>query len=199
MSEPHRESVSAWEISKLSPVSKEEVKPPFIALEAKLISKKDRYNLNLDGKSPEEFAKLIKGWPLPPSPKVDLVLTIRNTGTKTLTFNPRSLDGDIMLSLYLTGDGAMNHPLHPTQLLYTGDRSKEETLAPGKTYEIPILSLDCGDTRRSYWLLPGEYPLHASCLIHMKPDPGGASKIPDGSEWVDLQAPPLRVKVEAAK
>jgi WD40 repeat protein len=191
----NRETVSVWEISKFSPVSKEEVKSPSIPLEARLTSKKDSYPLTLDGKTPEEFARQVRSGSLPPSPKVDLVLTLRNTGTKTLTFNP-----DIHVSLYLIGVGAMNHPWKSYQTEgRPSDEPKMVTLAPGKTYEVIIQSLDCDHAQQSYWLLPGEYTLHASCWFRVEPAPVGADKFSDGSGYVDLKAPPLRVKVEAEK
>jgi hypothetical protein len=191
----YRYSVTAWEISKFSPVRKEEVQSPSIPLEAYLSSKKDSYSLNLNGKSPEEFARHAQGWPLPPSPKVEMNLTLRNTSTKTLTLNP-----EILSDLYLTGDGAINHPMFTYQTEGRPvDQPKKVTLAPGKTYELPIQSLDCGHARQSFWLLPGEYTLHATCSVWVTPPPDGVDKSSDGSGYVDLKAPPLRVKVVAEK
>ncbi len=190
----YRFYLTAWEIAKLSPVRKTEVEPQSVPLEATLASQKETYTLDLNGKTPEEFAKQVRGWPLPPSPKVDLVLTLRNKGTKTLT-----LHRDILLSLYLTGDGAMNHPMYSYQTEGRGDEPKKVTLAPGKTYEIPIQSLDRGHGEQSYWLLPGEYTLHASCYIWISPVPDGVDKLSDGSDFVSFKAPPLRVKIVAEK
>jgi dipeptidyl aminopeptidase/acylaminoacyl peptidase len=190
----YRFYLTAWEIAKLSPVRKTEVKPQSAPLEATLTSQKETYTLDLNGKTPEEFAKHVQGWPLPPSPKVDLVLTLRNKGTKTLTFHR-----DILLSLYLTGDGAMNHPMYSYQTEGRGDEPKKVTLAPGKTYEIPIQSLDRDHGERSYWLLQGEYTLHASCFICVAPAPDGVDKSSGDLVFVDIKAPPLRVKVVEEK
>jgi hypothetical protein len=194
----HRYSVAVWEIAKLPLARKGEVKrdPPPMPLEAKLTSKKDVYPLSLDGKTPEAFATLVGRGSLPPSPKVDLVLTLRNTGTKPLT-----IDGDVSVSLYLTGDGAMNHPgeIYQIEGGFRGEKRKKVTLAPGKTYEIPIQSLDRGHSEQSYWLLPGEYTLHAGCFLLADPAPDGAEKLSDGSGFVSMNAPPLRVKVVAEK
>jgi hypothetical protein len=189
-------SVAVWEIAKLSAVRKAEVKrdTPRVPLEAKLTSKKDVYTLSLGGKTAEEFARQIGRGKLPPPLKVDLVLTLRNTGTKPLTIDP-----DVLLSLHLTGDGAMNHPMESYQTAGRLPESKKVTIAPGKTYEIPIQTLDRGLSEQSYWLLPGEYTLHAGCFLIVDPAPEGAEIISGTLGFVRLTAPPLRVKVAAEK
>jgi hypothetical protein len=190
----YRFYLTAWEIAKLSPGRKMEVEPQSVPLEATLTSQKETYTLDLNGKTPEEFAKQVRGWPLPPAPKVDLVLTLRNKGTKTLTFHR-----DVLLSLHLTGEGAMNHPMYSYQTAGLGDEPKKVTLAPGKTYEIPIQSLDRDHGERSYWLLPGEYMLHADCHVTVAPAPDGDDKPSGGLVFVNIKAPPLRVKIVAEK
>jgi hypothetical protein len=190
-------SVMAWEIAKLSPVRKDAVgqEPASMPLEAKLTSEKDSYPLNLDGKTPEEFAKYFRGDKLPPSPKVDLVLTLRNAGTKPLAINP-----DFLVGLYLIGDGAVNHPWEPYQTVFQlGDEPKKVTLEPGKTYQIPIRSLARDHSRQSYWLLPGEYTLHAGVFVHVSSAPDGTEKASDGSGFASIKAPPLKVKVVLEK
>ncbi len=191
---PHS-SLMVWEIAKLSPVRKREAEPPSVPIEATLKSLKETYTLELIGKTPEEFAKQVQGWPLPPSPKVDLVLTLRNKGTKTLTFHR-----DILLRLHLTGDGAMNHPMYSYQTVFTFDNEpKKVTLEPGKTYEIPIQSLDRGHCRQSFWLLQGEYMLHTRCFVTVTPAPDGDDKSSGDLVFVNIDAPQLRVKVVAEK
>jgi dipeptidyl aminopeptidase/acylaminoacyl peptidase len=187
-------SVTAWEIAKLSTVRKRDAEPPSVPLEATLKSLKETYTLDLNGKTPEEFAKQVQGWPLPPSPKVDLVLTLRNKGTKALTF-----DRDVLLSLHLTGQGAMNHPMFSYQTEGRGEEPKKVTLEPGKTYDIPVQSLDRGYGEQSYWLLQCEYMLHASCHVTVRPAPDGDDKSSGGLVFVNINAPPLRVKVVAEK
>jgi hypothetical protein len=193
-----RHSVAVWETAKLPTARKDEVKrdPPPVPLEAKLTSKKEVYPLSLGGKTPEDFAKQIGRGDLPPAPEVDLVLTLRNTGTKPLT-----IDAELSVSLYLTGAGAMNHPgeIYQTEGRPAGEKRKTVTLAPGKTHEIPIQSLDRGHAERSYWSLPGEYTLHAGCFLFVDPVPEGGERVSDTSGFVTLKAPPLRVKVAAAK
>jgi WD40 repeat protein len=190
----YRFSLTAWEIARLSSERKKGIEPPTVPLEATLTSLKETYTLDLNGKTPDEFATHVQGWPLPPSPKVDLVLTIRNKGTKTLTFHR-----DILLGLHLTGVGAMNHPMHSYQTEGRGDEPKKVTLDPGKTYDIPIQSLDRGYGEQSYWLLQGEYTLHADCNVWVVSTPDEEDKSSDRSGFVRAKAPPLRVKVVAEK
>src|SRR5579872_3163379 len=128
-------SLSVWETAKLAPTRKREIETSPIQLEAKLTSKKDTYTLDLESKTPEEFAKQIRSSRPPQASKVDLVLTLCNKGDKTL-----SIDPDIMVRLHLVGVGAMNLP---EEIYSTEGRSSEMpkdnlTIAPGKTCEIPI-------------------------------------------------------------
>jgi len=191
------ESVSVWEIAKLHQAPKGEVKrdPSSVSLEAELTSRNDNYTLDLGGKTPEEFARLVKKSSLPPAPTVDLVLTFRNTGKKKLT-----IDLDMSIYLHLIGDGAMNHPMESYQTcVQFGDEPKKVTLAYGETYSVPIKSLDRGHCERSYWLLPGEYSLHASSHVCVTPVADDKDKESDKYQFVTLRVPPVRVKVVAEK
>jgi hypothetical protein len=165
------------------------------SLEARLTSRKDDYTLDLGGKTAEEFAREVCKEPnygkLPPSPKVDLVLTLLNTGTEVVRFDP----ADIHVSAYLVGDGAMNHPLEEYQTGYIGREKHETTLAPGELYTLPVKSLDFDHCRQSYWLLPGVYTLHASASVFASPAPKEVNKLPREYGHWDLDVPPLQVKV----
>jgi hypothetical protein len=194
------ESVSIWEVGKLVSAEKKAVKadPPSRLLEARLTSRKDAYRLALSGKTPEEIARQFDGVRSPdlPPPDVDLVLTIRNTSDATLALEP-----DVMYSLHITGDGAMNPDSLPNISQTACDESDyhpapkyKVTLAPGETYSVPINSL-----RGSCWLLPGEYTLRATAEAVITPAPEGTYKSPDGSGRVTLTVPPLPVKVVAEK
>jgi WD40 repeat protein len=166
--------------------------PPSITLEAKVSSRKDAYILNLGGKTATEFARQIDvrgGTGLPPTPTVDLVLTLRNTGNKSLTL----LSREVTIRVYLVGDGAMNHPEMPYQTFLS--MQEGATLAPGATLSAPIKSLECDLDRRSYWLLPGEYTLIVSGHVALQPSPGAEFKVTDFFGW----SLPLRVKVIAQK
>jgi hypothetical protein len=176
-----------------------EVRPPHLpkqTLEARLTSRKSQYTIDLAGKSAEAFAKEIYVAPshreLPPSPKVDLLLTLRNTGTEVLSFDPAR----VHVEIHVVGDGAMNHPMESFQTGYIrGAERHETTLAPGEVYTLPIKSLDFDHCRQSYWLLPGVYSLQATGYLSVSPPPKEATKMPSGSGWLDLDVPPLRVRV----
>ena len=194
-----RESVSVWKVRKLARPDRGEARHDAavpMPLEATLSSTQDTYALDLGGKTPEEFARQVKLDGLPPSPKVDLLLSLRNTGDKKLAFHP-----DVTFSLYVVGPGAMNHPEYPYQTGYLpdGERPKDVTLAPGETYTLPIRSLDLGYGRQSYWVLPGDYTLVLSCMPCVTPTPEGSDKVGDDTGFVNLHAPPLRVKVVVEK
>jgi hypothetical protein len=72
-------------IPQQAPEEKSKTDPPGVPLEARLIAKKDTYVLDLGGKTPEEFRKLLKDSSAP-APAVVLELEFRNSGDKNLTF-----------------------------------------------------------------------------------------------------------------
>jgi WD40 repeat protein len=165
---------------------------PASSLEARIVSRKETYTLDLGGKTSEEFARQFnREKPLPPAPEVDLVLTLRNTTDKELTF-----ESNASINLHLVGDGALNHPELPSPPAFPPLR-KHVTLAPGETYSVPIKSLDQGDSQRSYWLVPGEYTLHVSYSTIVKPVPEGSREIANGWGYSTVRAAPLRLKVVA--
>jgi WD40 repeat protein len=192
-----RESVAVWETAKLA-APKGEIKrdPPAPGLEAKLTSKQEAYTLALGGKTADEFARQLGRGNLPPATKVDLVLTLRNTTSK-----PMTIDGDVSVSLYLTGHGAMNHPeeVVQTEGRVPGEERKKVVIAPGKSHDIPVRALKHGYGAQSHWLLPGEYSIHAGCYLIVDPAPAGTLKLGDTRGSITLKAPQLRVKVVAEK
>jgi hypothetical protein len=191
-------SVTIWSVAELINGGKGEIKSDriLVPLEAKLTSKKSGYTLDLGTMTPEEFARQINrqgGKILPPSPKVDLVLTIRNSSKK-----PLALETELTVYLHLVGDGAMNHPDGRYSSFANLKRPESIVLAPGSTYSLPVESLDTGEDRQSYWLLPGDYILHLNCYAIVDPAPEGSHKFSDGSGFLPLHAS-LRVKVTAQK
>lgn len=199
--------VSLWEVGKLPDAHKGEVKRDSRSapLEAKLTSRKDAYTLALGGKTPEEFGRLIKGGSLPPSPSVDLVLTLRNISDKKVAFDKVDIKCEEEFGLHLIGAGAMNHPVTPYQTGYIRpldgqvEKPKPTILAPGETYSVPITSLDFGHDQQCYWLLPGEYLLHGNCWVYFAQDGEGAHRLGDESWSANLPIQPLRVKVVAER
>ena len=95
----------------------------------------------------------------------------------------------------------MNHPELPRQTgVLDRDTPPKILLKPGDSYPVPIKSLARESGRQSYWLLPGEYSLHASIYVWVTPAPEGVEHtLSDGSGLVKLEAPPSRVKVVAEK
>jgi WD40 repeat protein len=194
-------SVELWEVAALARAKKASPSHTSVSpLEAKVISQKKTYTLALGGKTAEDFARQFNvEKPLPASPEVDLVLSLRNTSDEVVTLDPRG-----QFDAYLVGAGALNHPEeeYQTGLTRAGDGAlssepKKITLAPGESHSVPITSLDFGHCQQSYWLLPGEYTLHVSYHTRVKPAPEGWYKGDDGTGYGTLRAAPLRVKVVA--
>jgi hypothetical protein len=192
-------SAEVWEIVALSradrPRPGRELMPP---LEAKVVSRRENYSLALGGKTAEEFAgQFDPEKPLPASPEVDLILSLRNTSDQKLTLDPEGA-----VESYLVGEGALNHPElpHQTGVFFGGGHAPEPkkiTLAPGESYSVSIRSLDHGHCQQSYWLLPGEYTLHVSYHTGMTPAPEGWHKGEDGTGYGTVRAAPLRLRVVA--
>src|SRR5262245_10202401 len=71
------------------PMKKGRTEPPGVALEARLLVKKDTYVLDLGGKTAEEFRQVLKQVrsisQYPPVPALDLELELRNTSDKEQT------------------------------------------------------------------------------------------------------------------
>jgi hypothetical protein len=192
------ESVTVWEMAHLRSREKGKGRRAVMPLEATVSSRKAAYTLDLGGKTPEEFARTVRASTLPPSPKIDLVVTLRNTSDKNLIVDP---DGHF--DAYLIGDGAMNHPDLPRQ---TGVVRGEEiiepekiVLAPGGSYSLPLTTLSYRYGRQSYWLQPGEYTLYVSYCTGVNPAPEGWTKLDDGTGIGTLRAAPIRLKVVAEK
>jgi hypothetical protein len=190
------EGASVWSIDKLGRErnGKADPKPSPVPLEARITSRQPSYTLDLGGKTPEEFARLVNRGSLPPSPKVDLILTLRNTGDKKLLLDP-----DVRVYLHLVGKAAMNHPEESYQTgVGFGDRPNKVALVPGETYSVPIKSLNQEHGKQSYWLLPGEYELHADGRVVVSQGSAGRQEREE-LIFVDLQIPRLRLKVRAEK
>jgi hypothetical protein len=175
--------------------------PAGVPLELKIVAKKTSYALALGGRSPAEFRKLLEDakdvGPWPSAPAVDLVVELRNTGKSDL---PVKVGGDLnVLTLTLTGKGAVNMPLRvPLTTIYYGPRTL--TLAPGKSFSLPVKTLSSGlrgVTRRSWWTEPGDYQLVASYRTAVSPQPEGSRKEADGWGIVTVTSAPLALRVTA--
>jgi hypothetical protein len=175
--------------------------PAGVPVEAKLLAKKSTYPLDLGGKTADEFRQAIKdaatAGRYPPAPVVDLVLELRNTGDKELQI---WVSGDpVRLMLDLKGKGALNETLKGIAFPQIFYMPKARTLAPGKSIEIPIKSLQYGMrglANRSYWLEPGDYTLTATYSTGVSPAPKGSAPAMNGFGKVALTTGPLKLKVE---
>lgn len=149
--------------------------PKGLKLTARLVAKEDSYPLDLDGKTPEQFRKLldeakVKGGSLPPVPTVNLVLELRYTGAFGSELDVCLGKGDtgpvIGLTLDLKGPGAINATLVNAR----GSRISPTIvkLVAGKTHRITLSKLEVFDgrtTQACYWTQPGEYTLTVSCGV----------------------------------
>ncbi len=190
------EGTTSWDVETLARPKKPEANPkrnPAVSLETTVVSLAENYRLDLGGKSLSEYLRHFDvGQELPPSPKVDLLLNIRNRSE-----TPFVLDTDGRFYSYLAGDGAVNDPGLPYQIGIVGGMPPPKTvsIAPGETYSIPLQSLEHDYHQGSYWMLPGEYTLHVSYFTRVNPAPEGWRLLEDGSGSGLLQAAPLRLKV----
>ena len=89
----------------------------------------------------------------------------------------------------------MNHPeAHLTQV-GTSPPTEPHDLAPGESCTVPIKSMGEEYGRHSYWLLPGEYTLYATCSVSVTPAPKNSYF----TDMIDVEPAPLRLKVVAAE
>jgi RNA polymerase sigma factor (sigma-70 family) len=186
------------------PAPKAKTDPAGVPLEARLVAKKDTYRLDLGGKTPDEFRKLLQDKTYPPAPTVELELQFRNTGDKDLSFLVGGTNPDMPLLLKLDGAGAFNAVL-PAMLAAIVSRPPTEiSLASGKTHSFAVGSLRTANLGRegsiSYWTEPGEYTLTATFRTEVNPAPQGAKEgRKKGFGQVTLTSNPLKLKVEAPK
>jgi hypothetical protein len=162
-------------------------------LKMRLIAGKGPYTLDLGGKTPEEYRKLLSEFDpftlrgnLPPSPSVHIEIEITNTGKKPVTI--RIGGDDSHLDFDLKGPGAMS----VYKLLTTAEfrLSHPVTIAPGESYRqvIGVLASEPRQQHIWYWTEPGEYTLSATWGLG-EPQEGEVSGV--------LTADPITLKVVA--
>jgi hypothetical protein len=165
---------------------------------AKLTAKTESYTLDSkadDLKKQLDDAKKSGKYPTPP--KVDLALEITNTSDKDVEI---WTSGDpVVLTLDLKGPGAVS--VDPLKAFTDEFRvPKATTLAPGKSFTIPVKGLTYGfrgAASQAYWTEAGEYTLGATFQTGISPAPKGAKDVQDGFGKVSLTAEPVKIKVEA--
>ena len=130
------------------------------------------YTARIEPKQPQDKPPLRQP-KLPPAPKVSLEIELKNTGKETVQI---WTDGDpTRLDLALQGPGAVSVT---AQQMFTMEYRipKSITLAPGKSWTMPINELSYGQRgieKRAYWTKPGHYTLAATFSTAISPAPGG--------------------------
>jgi hypothetical protein len=195
-------TAAAWTVAADPPADKPSAEPKGTPVELS-ITGKTAYPLDLGGKTPEQFKKMIEdagndAAKLPKRPALELKLVIKNTGDKPVTVWTK---GDpVVIGLKLKGDGAVT--AKPQGIFTQEFRAPEGVeIAPGKTAEIPLKELAGGFRTRSefaYWTKPGEYELTATLKTGVTPPsrslaPGG------GAGEVTLTSAAVKIKIEAKK
>ena len=177
--------------------------PDTTPLELTIQGETTKYVIDLGGKTPAEFEKLLadakdgKGR-APKPPEVKLTLVVKNTSDKAIKVWAK---GDaVVLDLELKGKGATS--VAP-RLAFTADfRLPQATdLEAGKTLEIPLGALVCGfrgASKYTYWTQPGEYELIATWKTGVSPAPKGAADN-DGFGVVTVSSKAFKITVEEKK
>jgi len=168
------------------------------SLELRLVVKKGVHALDLGGKTSEEFreqvakAEKVRGV-MPTPPVVDLVLEVHNKGSKKVTVY---IDGpNTHLTLELKGPGAVSAKVKQSGIS-TADSADTVTLAPGRSYSIPIMQLKAGtflEPQYLYWTKPGEYTLSATIQLDDAKYSGDMVAFVKGPK---LTCAPVKLKVE---
>ena len=175
--------------------------PPGVPLEARLVARKDTYTLDLGGKTPEEFRKLVESRHYPAAPEVDLVLEFHNTGDQEIKFLVGGHNPDIPVQLRLDGPGAMNVTLPAGPGSKSQSRPPEQvSLAPGKSHALPFGRLWTSNAGHEgcacYWTQPGEFTLVATYQTGVFPPPKDAKPWNKEFGTVTLTSSPVKLKVE---
>jgi hypothetical protein len=205
-------SAAVFAADKEKEPAKGKTDPAGAPLEARLIVKKDTCTLDRGGKTPAEYrAEAAKK---PPIVEVDLVLELRNTGkdeikvwvTGDYRAEKRQGGGDyVELVLDLKGPGAVSATVAERYATPATPPPKWVKLAPGKSYNLPITTLNYGShgvarylARRACWTEAGEYTLAATFKTAVDPAPPGSKETRwagfDGGH-VTVTTAPVKLKV----
>jgi hypothetical protein len=166
--------------------------PSDVTLKAELIARRDTYVLDIGGLKPAEFIEEMPHLGFD-APQVDLVLKFTNTGKQPIKIAPVGLRPP---GLHLVGAGALNLPDEPRQTgLAAGgdDEPKPLELAAGASHTLPVTQLMGVDN--VYWIVPGEYRMHADWCTYVSPAPKGSREGEDGYGRVWLRCAPVTLKI----
>jgi hypothetical protein len=162
----------------------------------RLIAKTDKYKFDGGGKTPAEYKKSLEEIKAaekqgklarpPAPPAVDLVLQLTNASKEEVTVY---VGGDSNVYTFELAGGAGVVTMG-SGLAFTTDFRipKAVTLAPGKSYDIPVKRLSDGSrgaARNVYWTGPGEYKLSATYTL----------ADPNGGKGATLKSEPVKITV----
>jgi len=169
-------------------------------VEARLVVNQSTYVLPKD-RHCESFRKWIVEETdtdkLPPPPRVDLVLELKNISDEDVMIWPR---GSITYpDLIVEGRGGVEPESLRSFSGQSSGTSVQPTIKPGKTYRTGIKSLNpSGGTPWYFWCEPGEYSIRASYVVYtgLPPFPFPGDKKPAGkSRQYEVTTPPVKVRV----
>ena len=169
--------------------------PKDVPLELKLVADQADWELDSRGDPSFKFQEKIRAGEKSGEPvsatRVNLELEIKNTGKQPLRI---WVSGDAtLLSLDLTGPGAMTAAAKLTPP--TGvDPPHSVTLAPGKSYKIPLSSLAYGfrlSATHAYITETGDYQLSATFKTGVSPAPPNSKGLTLGFGEVTLKSAPI--------
>ncbi len=202
---------ATWLILALTPAVQaddkkaDETKPADLPLKAKLVVKKDTYKLDLDGKSGDDFRKILKdaekAGKVPLAPNVDMVLELTNTSDQEVKFWVEGDATEVQLDLKGPEKGAVA-VMAQKQFTTEFRTPKVITLAAGKTHSIPITSLHYGFrglAKAAYWTEPGDYTLTVGYRTAISPAPKGSKEAEKGFGFAVTTSDPVKLKIEAGK
>lgn len=173
--------------------------PKDLPIELTIVSETNEFYFDGRGEQPAKFQQRIRdmekyGDPLPAT-RVQMNLQIKNKGKSTIRIWE---SGDAtLLTLDLKGPDAMTAE---AKRKGTGFISPTVvSIAPGKTYSIPLTSLTSGfrnETKFAYCGGLGNYQLSASFKTGMSPTPQGAKALGNDFGEVVLKSAPYAFRVE---
>jgi len=175
---------------------KEEAREP---IEARLVLKKDKYVLDMGGKTADDYKKAVKAGtdqnpPQLSAPQVEMELELRNTSEKEVKL---AVGGTrTFLGFDLEGPGALtyksDHP-HLRWSHFALVAPQVVAIAPGKTHTLPIKSLSSLEVlipggralihggEQAFWTAAGEYTL--TVRFHTATNPAPRQQVKDGDPF----------------
>jgi hypothetical protein len=167
-------------------------KPPGVSLEAELTALQDTYTLDLEANSRQDYLTRIHYGEPPDPPRVNLLLTLRNTGREIITLK----EPDTKPWLHLIGPGGLNTWEWVSTGVGAGPPGPQPLiLAPGKTHSVRVAELG-SIAGTSYWLLPGEYSIAGSLHTAVSPAPKGSQVgLDEECGYITVLCAPVKIKV----